>query len=257
MAVLSSFLPPFQSLRHLFRILGSRRCSIGDRLFIVVFRHLQIMFGGDKLTITSPYTEYPDGNTRKIKFISIEKQEKSATVVVHDEFDGFKGYVKWLIDDAGQTKVSFNYNYTGSDVPVRELGVRFLVDKNCQTLHWKRRGDWSPFPDDHIGRTEGIAKAFYDAEKKTKDGNPDWPWSYDSTERGSNDFRSSKFNIYNAEICDKAGRGLKVNADGSVNVRASIAKDGVQFHVLKSEGAKLTKNSILEGDFYITLIGKE
>jgi hypothetical protein len=208
------------------------------------------------LGTSSPYAEYPDLTTRKIEFIGVEIQEDALAVTVRDEYDGFKGYVKWLIDDMGQTKVSFNYNYTGSDVSVRELGVRFLMDKNCQTLRWKRKGDWSPFPDDHIGRTEGIAKAFYDAEKKTKAGNPDWPWSYDSTERGSNDFRSSKFNIYNAEICDKAGRGLKVNADGSVNVRASVAEDGVQFHVLKAVGAQLTKNSILEGDFYITLTGK-
>lgn len=207
-------------------------------------------------TIITPYTEYPDVASRKINFIGIEKQENAVAVIVHDEYDGFKGYVKWLIDDAGQTTISFNYHYSGEDLHAREVGVRLMLDENCQTLGWKRQSSWGPFPDDHIGRTEGTARAFYDAEKKNKPHTPDWPWSYDSTDRGSNDFRSSKFNIYSADITNKKGNGLKVHADGTVTVRASVVEEGVQFHVIQTGSAHLTKGSALQGEFNITLIGK-
>ena len=41
----------------------------------------------------------------------------------------------------------------------REIGLGFSVPRDCEVLRWERRGDWSVYPEDHIGRTKGEARA--------------------------------------------------------------------------------------------------
>jgi hypothetical protein len=90
------------------------------------------------------------------------------------------------------------------------------------------------FPEDQIGRTEGSAKARrakrWGEERWNK--RPAWPWSLDETELGANDFRSMKFNVYEASLQAPGGKGVRVHADADVHVRAALAKKGVQLHLI-------------------------
>ena len=39
-----------------------------------------------------------------------------------------------------------------------EIGVYFIASPVMDTFQWRRKGQWTVYPDDHIGRCEGIAK---------------------------------------------------------------------------------------------------
>lgn len=60
---------------------------------------------------------------------------------------------------------------------------------------------------------------------------PPLPWELDSTAGGTNDFRSSKFNILWAALTDGAGKGVRVESDGRQTVRAWVDQDRVRLLV--------------------------
>jgi hypothetical protein len=112
--------------------------------------------------------------------------------------------------------------------------VRLVLQPGCDEIRWRRWSEWDIYPDDHIGRTEGAAKArrdakWGDAPERTR---PTWPWSLDQTELGTNDFRAIKFNIYEASLAAADGAGLRVRANADVHVRPCLADNGVKLHVL-------------------------
>jgi hypothetical protein len=116
----------------------------------------------------------------------------------------------------------------------REAGVRFELKPACDELAWRRWSEWDVFPEDSICRTEGKAKALRTGKPGTDPENvlPTWPWSQDQTELGTADFRSVKFNVYDASLRDGDRRGLAVHANADAHVRACLAENGVLLHVL-------------------------
>ena len=50
--------------------------------------------------------------------------------------------------------------YSGEEIRVREIGLRFSVPRDCEVLEWDRRAPWNVYPSDHIGRPRGTARAF-------------------------------------------------------------------------------------------------
>ena len=65
-------------------------------------------------------------------------------------------------------------------------------------------------PAGDISRTEGTARAHRDTKwgKAVWNQRPAWPWSLDETELGTADFRSIKYNIYEATLASPDGTGL-------------------------------------------------
>jgi len=205
---------------------------------------------------TSPYTEYPDMSTRMIKLVETEKNDSSLSIIFHEQYKNFDGTVKWKIDKNGQGTVSFDYTYSGPTVPGRELGLRFILDRQCQTIKWKRRSQWDIYPEDHIGRPEGTAKAFRsnNEEKLIQNSLPQWPWYLDSTDRGIKDFRCTKFNIYQGCIFNSKGDGIMAKANADAHIRSSVVDNGVQFHLLQAGAVSLEQSSKLKGKFYVQII---
>jgi beta-galactosidase/beta-glucuronidase len=152
--------------------------------------------------------------------------------VIRLEFAGHcanaHGKYAFQIDGAGLATIDYSFEYVGEDVSVREIGLLLDVAKEYALLEWTRDSQWTFYPDDHIGRTSGIAAAFRpDRERpgsdfKTK---PSWPWSLDATEAGTNDFRSTKYNILYASLRNIAGSGLRVESDGKQHTRAWVDGD--------------------------------
>ena len=120
----------------------------------------------------------------------------------------------------------------------RELGVGFVVSRACDTLNWKRRGLWSVYPNDHIGRLEGRATAFRDPSGKADDPKqqPAWPFSQDQTETGTADFRGTKHNIFHAALTDARGIGARVESDGSQHTRSYVSGGAIRLLVLRHSG---------------------
>ena len=181
-----------------------------------------------------PYAVFPDPKTRVVEDISVADRPGAVEIVVRDRFEGFTGTTKWLLDSKGMGRVECDYVYSGERMDTREQGMRMLVSAQCDEVRWRRWSEWDIYPDDFIGRTEGVAKAHRDPKlgEARWDRKPAWPWSLDETELGTADFRASKFNIYEASLVSPDGSGLSVRANADAHFRPALCEGGVMAHIL-------------------------
>ena len=114
---------------------------------------------------------------------------------------------------------------------VREVGVSYILSSKVDRLSWKRKGLWSAYPNDHIGRTSGTAARFSGIGTDRYGEKPAWPWAkdmrkfllfgrYDTGGRGTEDFRSMRYGILCAfaEIVS-TGTCVCAESDGTDAVR--------------------------------------
>ncbi|HHV12447.1 MAG TPA: hypothetical protein GXX75_19415 [Clostridiales bacterium] len=86
---------------------------------------------------------------------------------------------------------------------LNELGVWYRLCPGYEELSWERKGLWSSYPENHIGRRKGTARS--------SDGD---------------DFRSMKHNIYQAGLVNTdTNTGVQVISDGSHSVRVEMEPD--------------------------------
>lgn len=166
----------------------------------------------------------------------VEAQIENGTVVVRStgRYPEYIGGYTARVDSAGHLSLDYRFEFRGAEARPREIGLLFDLPVTENILHWKHNTQWSYYPDGHIGRPEGVAPAHRDdsAWPKAVDGQaPPWPWELDSTPEGTNDFRSSKFNILWASLTGAQNRGLRVDSEGQQTVRAWIDHDLVRFLV--------------------------
>ena len=103
----------------------------------------------------------------------------------------------------------------------REVGLQLGVPLWCDKLQWRRRGEWTVYPDDHIGRNDGIAMAHAPGPQTVP---PTQPFALDDTPIGTNDFRSSKRNFVFASLTDKkvTASALKLSANNICGLRSAL-----------------------------------
>jgi len=116
-----------------------------------------------------------------------------------------------------------------------EVGVAFIVSPDMDRLAWSRKGLWSAYPPDHIGRNNGVARREGRVARYLQ--KPSWPWAederdyiifgpYDVGGRGTNDFRSMKQNIYRASATLRGSLiGLTAESTGTDAVRLNVLED--------------------------------
>jgi hypothetical protein len=171
---------------------------------------------------------------------------------------------------AGRLDVSYDFKYLGPEIHAREIGVRLGVPPWMDTLRWKRRGEWTLYPADHIGRNEGSARAHSGV---VADVPPTNPYSQDDTPMGTNDFRSTKRHIEHASITSVEGYGLYVDSDGRQHVRASVETDRIAVYVNDwfggtastagewtanyGKGRELKANDRLQGTVHLWIVSKK
>lgn len=205
-----------------------------------------------------PYEVLPDAKTRVIESVTAIEQPSGLEIAVKDHYDHFAGSITWLIDSDGVGRISYDYTYTGDNIDAREIGISALLPRRYDEVEWNRWSEWDIFPADSISRTQGSAKARRPASQPDvpEITPPSWPWALDQTELGTNDFRSIKFNIYEASLVAPDGSGICANANADAHFRACLTENGVKMHILKHcpLGRVLLKNGDrLNGEFYVTL----
>ena len=174
--------------------------------------------------IYSPYA-----HNRQIRNIVTEMTKQELNICITESYDEATGTMTLAIDADGNISISYDY-ILRKDVNPRQWGVAFRLPGEMQTLKWTRKGFWTVYPEDHIGRQEGEAKAFMGhpecglAGPKTK---PDWPWSEDQTRYGTNDFRSTKRNIFTGSLTNEKNTGIKVTSGGTQHLRCWFDNDTV------------------------------
>jgi hypothetical protein len=161
---------------------------------------------------------------------------KTAGIVqikIRGKYDQAEGTYTIKIDNTARMTVDYEFTSTGKLNP-RQLGIVFDVADVCDTLTWNRNAIWTTYPDDHIGRPAGSAKAFVGTEISASAGPriaPDWPWSHDCNKMGTNDFRGTKQNIYWASLTASDESGLLIRSDGTQSTRAWVENDRIRLLV--------------------------
>jgi hypothetical protein len=135
--------------------------------------------------------------------------------------------------------VVFEYECTYSGeraFNAKEVGLTLLPSRELTDLWWQRIGEWSHYPDGHIGRIRGYAAAAPGANTTL---DPARTWEEDATAAGTNDYRSAKRSILVAGATD-GRRTLTVLSDGTQHVRAELADGLPALHVLDWYGGVRT-----------------
>jgi len=147
----------------------------------------------------------------------------------------------------GHGLITTTYKIANPPKGLSEVGVAFLLSSDVDRLAWEKKGLWSVYPAEHIGRVSGLARNLRSAGTEEYRVEPLWAWSEDMKDfflfgradpggRGTNDFRSLKENIWHAS-CFLAGTNVRVRAesDGTAAVRAEVQADGkVLFNIINA-----------------------
>jgi len=180
------------------------------------------------LPTNAPTTPLPNRNEWQLESMDVVQDGDNRRVVLKGHYPNFAGSYEMTITPGGEITVHAKFTYSGADMLAREVGMSFSVPRDCDVLRWDRVGEWSAYPDDHIGRPVGKAAAFASHPRAVP---PTWPWSQDNTPMGTNDFRSTKRHVKTASIAYPDGVGIQVISDGSQAVRAMVETDRITVHV--------------------------
>lgn len=181
------------------------------------------------LPIEATLNEFPMFETwRLTKPLEIRQAGDDFEVVETGAFGELAGEQRFRITRQGGLTVSYDFTYTGPDVRAREVGLQFGLPLWCDKLQWRRRGEWTVYPEDHIGRLEGVAQAHASGPQTVP---PTQPYAQDDTPLGTNDFRSTKRNFVFATLTDKDGYGIGIEAVGVQHLRASVASELIEVNV--------------------------
>ena len=158
--------------------------------------------------------------------------EKGISITIHGKYGVNPVELVYSIDNEKRLRIDYVLNIFKIGNGIRQIGIGFNLPKKYNTLGWKRKSLWSTYPDDHIGRTEGIAKAFYPETSskylKRRD-IPKHSFSKDGNEYGSNDFRSTKQHIITGNFINERGDTINIESNGKQHLRAWILPEYVSF----------------------------
>ncbi len=164
--------------------------------------------------------------------IQATQEGNDVLVTVEGNYKEFTGGYELTINAAGMLSVTYSFDAL-ADVDPRQWGLVFEASVEFDKTFWRRDGMWSVYPDDHISRPIGEAKLFYSGlpQEVNSRVKPSWSWSYDYNELGSNDFRSTRRNVYFAGLTNALGNKVTAVSNGEQHWRTWLEKDKLRFLV--------------------------
>jgi hypothetical protein len=192
------------------------------------------------LPTRSPTEALPDRLAWEVRSMQSERRGRNAGMRIAGTYGLLDAEYDWTISPSGGIVIAAHATWKGDDLPAREIGLRFSMPLSCGILRWSRKAEWRVYPEDHIGRPRGRARA---AIAHPHGLPPSWPWAHDATSMGTNDFRSTKRRIRWAAVGSDGGPGVLIRSDGSQHVRAMLESDRVAVHVLDWYGGTNTRMS--------------
>lgn len=170
----------------------------------------------------------------KFESESVEQTDKGVSITVRGEYGENPIEFVYSFDNNNRLRIDYILNIFKIGNGIRQIGIGFHLPATYNTLYWKRKSLWSVYPDDHIGRTEGIAKAFYPETRSDylrQRTIPVHGFNKDGNEYGSNDFRSTKQNIITGRLVNEKGNAVTIESNGKQHFRAWVLPDAVSFLV--------------------------
>jgi hypothetical protein len=186
------------------------------------------------LSLNSAGSTQMTGKTLKPKpFTSTCKDWKKETISIKDNKITVTGYYKeakgkFIYQFNGDGNLNIDYDFTSKrKINPRQIGLVFDIPKEFNQLSWDRKGLWTTYPKDHIGRLKGEVNSEEGVEASSVGPRtqPSHPWRLDRGPAGSHDFSSSKHNIYKASLTKPNHKGIITYANADRHIRAWICKD--------------------------------
>ena len=199
-----------------------RRGVAFGKALLLEWPHLHV------LPAATPASPLPSPQTWHLDKLDVQAEGESVRARIKGHYDRFEGGYDILITPGGEITVHSSFKSMGDQFFAREIGMGFSVPKDCDVLRWERRGDWSVYPEDHIGRTKGEAQAVASHPEKVP---PEWTFAQDNSPMGTNDFRSTKRHIDWASLAYPDGMGAWVFSDGTQHARAMVVSDRIALFI--------------------------
>ena len=151
----------------------------------------------------------------KVEKVDAVREGNDVVVKVKGAYKEFAGSYDLKVNANGELSVVYAFDAL-EDVNPRQWGLVFEAPVSFDQTFWRRDGLWSVYPSDHISRPVGEASLFYEGLPKKVDPHtePAWSWSMDYNELGSNDFRSTRRNIWYAGLRSMNGSKIPVPSNG-------------------------------------------
>ena len=168
----------------------------------------------------------------KATSVTASKQGEDVLIQVSGSYNEFKGNYELLINANGEIQVSYQFEALKAVNP-RQWGMVFESVRNYDCTFWRRKGMWSVYPENHISRPVGSADLFYKGLPQQDDPRvkPSHSWNMDYNLLGSNDFRSTRRNIWYAGLKDELNRKIVVRSNGKQHWRSWLEGDKIRFLV--------------------------
>lgn len=168
----------------------------------------------------------------KVSETDAVKEGDDVVISVKGRYKEFEGGYQLTVNASGKLSVSYSFNAL-ADVNPRQWGLVFEAPATFNKTFWRRDGLWSVYPADHISRPVGEADLFYSGLPSHLNPRvePSWSWSLDYNELGSNDFRSTRRNIWYAGLTTSSGNKITAVSDGKQHWRSWLEKDRIRFLV--------------------------
>lgn len=206
----------------------------------------QILTGGPKLNLTP--SSLPSFTASSV---TAQTNGNQVEVTINGNYGTTTVAFILRIDGAGRIETTYTVTSPPSGASNTEVGIAFRVSEDCDRLEWDRKGLYSLYPPDHIGRNQGRAIKMRPGPAIAYRVEPSWSWSLDMedfhqngpnhTGYGmTNDFRSSKEYIRHATVLKSAnGVGLRAESDGASHAVRMGFPRGVQ-NVIDDRDASIT-----------------
>ncbi|MEW6071235.1 MAG: glycoside hydrolase family 2 TIM barrel-domain containing protein [Planctomycetota bacterium] len=226
------------------RATGAARCTAAGQELVRGGPYLHIASLEQKYTLFLEVQEpgslepVPVHTGWRLEALEVAEGEGTATVTARGAYGETAGWFAMEIDGAGELRLTYEFAHRGEPVEVQEEGVVFLVPARLDELQWERDGQWSAYPEDHLGGNTGRARAFRvpGGAPDRLDTKPDWRWEEDQLPTGTNAFRATKRNVRSVALRDSERRRLEVLSDGSQHTRTWVSGDAIRLLVAETVG---------------------
>lgn len=184
--------------------------------------------------------------------------------------NGDIGKLVYTFGKDNRIKVNYEITIAADELHPRQYGLLLQLPKEMDMLNWKRKGEFTVYPEYDIARTEGTARLnannLYEVEEWGK--TPKAAWKEDRNILGSIDFRSTKTQLLRGSLTNTKGQGITVYGNGTQAWRSWLQDECIQLLIadysntgserfygtpFTSGRIKLTKGDVLKGEITFEL----
>lgn len=168
-------------------------------------------------------------------------QNHQAVVMLQGHY-GEAARVQFIIRISGDGKMTTEYqsrNHALNPALISEIGIRYRIPSDAFQIQWERKGLYSVYPENHIGRNCGVADRIHPQAVHAKYHTiPEWDWKDDlynpflfaeddpNAGLATNDFKAMKEHILNYRVHFSSGVAtVCAESDGDAAARISVCAE--------------------------------